>query len=81
VRNRDRVGSRWANMTQSDAIVWVLFGVFLFLVSLFGSNLVRPMGYGPGTGKEIPMWSGRLFVGLVGAGFLAAALKHLIFGR
>jgi len=41
VRNRDRVGSRWANMTQSDAIVWVLFGVFLFLVSLFGSNLGR----------------------------------------
>jgi len=74
VRNRDRVGSRWANMTQSNAIVWVLFGVFLFLVSLFGSNLVRPR-------KEIPMWSGRLFVGLVGAGFLAAALKHFIFGR
>lgn len=68
-------------MTKSDAIICVLFGAFLLLVSLFGSNLLRPMGYGPGTGKEAPMWSGRLFVGLVGTGFLGAALKHFIFGR
>ena len=64
-------------MKQGDAVICALFGTFLVLVSLFGQNFLRPMGYGPGTGKEASMRSGRLFVGLVGVGLLAMAVKYL----
>jgi hypothetical protein len=68
-------------MTQNDAIVCVLLGTFLLLVSLYGKDFLRPLGYGHATGKEAPVRSGRLFLGLLAAGFLVAGLKRFLLGK